>query len=95
MANRYNFCQADEEPINRLLLHCEKTRAMWEMFFTLFGVSRVFPSLVKETLLGWNGFIVGKKCKIVWRADPLCIFEQFGRQEIKLPLKMMCCPSKG
>ena len=44
------------------------------MFFTLFRVSWVFPSSVRENLLGWNGSFVGKKHKIVWRARPLFIF---------------------
>ena len=35
LANRCYFCQVDEESIDHLLLHCEKTRALWEMFFTL------------------------------------------------------------
>ena len=79
LANRCYFCQADEESIDHLLLHCEKSRALWEMLFTLFGVSWVFPSLVRETLLGWNSFFVGKRHKIVWRA-PFAFFGQFGRQ---------------
>ena len=33
----------------------------------------MFPSSIRETLLGWNGSFVGKKRKTVWRADPLCI----------------------
>ena len=74
LANRCYFCQVDEESIDHLLLHCEKSRALWEMLFTRFGVSWVFMSLVRETLLGWNGFFVGKRRKIVWRAGPLCIF---------------------
>ena len=52
----------------------EKRGAVWELLFTLFGVSWVFPSTVRETLLGWNGLFVGKRRKIVWRAGPLCIF---------------------
>ena len=34
----------------------------------------MFPSSVRETLLSWDGSFVGKKCKKVWRAGPLCIF---------------------
>ena len=64
LANRCYFCQVEEESIDHLLLHCEKTRVLWEMLFTLFGVS----------LFGWNGFFMGKKRKTVWRAGPLCIF---------------------
>ena len=74
LASRCYFCQAEEEFIDHLLLHCEKIRALWEMLLTLFGVSWVFLSSVRETLLGWIGFFVGKKHKTVWRAGPLCIF---------------------
>ena len=74
LVNRCYFCQAKEESIDHLLLYCEKTRALWEMFFTLFIVSWVFLSSIRETLLGWNCFFVGKKCKTVSRAGPLCIF---------------------
>ena len=74
LANRCYFCQAEKKSIDHLLLHYGKTRALWEMFFTLFGVSWVFLSSVKETLLGWNGFFMGKRHKIVWKAGPLCIF---------------------
>ena len=74
LANGCYLCHSNEESIDLLLFHCVKTRALWEMFFSLFGVSWVFPSLVKETLLSWNESFVGKKCKKVWRVDPLCIF---------------------
>ena len=74
LANRCYFCRVEEESIDHLLLHCEKTRALWVMLFTLFGVSWVFPSSVRETLLGWTGSFEGKKHKLIWRAAPLCIF---------------------
>ena len=34
----------------------------------------MFPSSVKETLLGWRGSFVGKNRKVVWQASPLCLF---------------------
>ena len=74
LPNRCYLCHSNEESIDHLLLHCVKTRALWEVFFSLFGVLWVFPSSVKETLLSWNGFFVGKKRKKVWRVGPLCIF---------------------
>ena len=67
------MCLEEEETIDHLLLHCSKTRALWELLFTLFGVSWVLPSLVRETLLSWHGSFVGKKLKKVWRAAPLHI----------------------
>ena len=74
LANRCYLCQAHEEFIDHLLLHCEKTREVWKLFFTLFGVHWVFPSSVRETLLGWKGAFVGKKRRAVWNAGPLCLF---------------------
>ena len=47
---------------------------MWKLFFTLFAVSWVIPSSVRETLLGWNGSFVGKKHRTVWKKGPLCLF---------------------
>ena len=74
LANRCYLCQVHEESIDHLLLHCKKTREVWKLFFTLFAVHWVFPSLVRETLLGWKGAFVGKKSRVVWNASPLCLF---------------------
>ena len=74
LANRCYLCHLNEESIDHLLLHCVKTRALWEMLFSLFGVLWVVPSSVRETLLSWNEPFVGKKRKKVWRMGPLCIF---------------------
>ena len=74
LANRCYFCQAHEESIDHLLFYCEKTRDVWKLLFTLFGESWVFLSSVKETLLGWNRSFLGKMRRIVWKADPLCLF---------------------
>ena len=72
--NRCYVCQMHEELINHILLHCAKTRTLWELFFTLFGVQWMLPASVRETLLGWDGSFVGKKRREVWRVGPLCIF---------------------
>ena len=34
----------------------------------------MFPSSIRETLLGWKGFFVGKKHRAVWNVGPLCLF---------------------
>ena len=60
-----------EESIDHILLHCAKTRTLWVLFFTLFGVQWVLPASFKMTLLGWNGSFVGKKRKEVWTTNPM------------------------
>ena len=52
----------------------KKTREVWMLLLSWFGVSWVFPYLVKETLLGWKGSSMGKKRNEVWQVGPLCLF---------------------
>ena len=49
-----------------ILLHCVKTRALWNIFFSIFGVAWVLSGSVKETLLGWHGAFVGKTREKAW-----------------------------
>ncbi|KAJ9675675.1 hypothetical protein PVL29_024544 [Vitis rotundifolia] len=87
LANRYFMCLENEETIDHLLLHCSKTRTLWELFFTLVGVSWVMPSSVRETLLSWHGSFVGKKRRKVWKAAPLRIFWTVWKARNKLAFK--------
>ena len=52
LANRCFLCQKCGESIDHLLLHYERTREVWTLFLSFFGVSWVFPRSVKETLIG-------------------------------------------
>ena len=74
LANRCFLCQTCEESIDHLLLHCEKTREVWMLLLSFFGVSWVFPFSINETLLGWRGSLVGKKRKVAWQVGPLRLF---------------------
>ena len=53
-ANMCFLCQRNEETIYHILLHCVKTRVLWELLLSLFGVAWVFPSLVRHALEGWR-----------------------------------------
>ena len=66
----------NEESLDHILVHCVKTRVLWKLFFALFGVFGVLSSLVRKTLLEWNGSFMGKKRKKAWS------FRQFGRKRI-------------
>ena len=55
LANWCFLCLSGAETVDHLLLHCVKTRVLWNLLFSLFGVSWTLSCTVKETLLGWNG----------------------------------------
>ncbi|RVW30523.1 putative ribonuclease H protein [Vitis vinifera] len=61
MANRCFLCHKSEETIDHLLIHCEKTREVWMVFLSFFGVSWVFPRSVKENPCRMEGVLCGKE----------------------------------
>ena len=87
LANKCFMCLEKEETIDHLLLHCTKTRVLWDLLFNLFGLSWMLPSSVRETLLSWHGSFVGKKRKKVWRAAPLYIFWMVWKARNRLAFK--------
>ena len=66
MANRCFLCHEEEESVDHILIHCDKTRVVWHLLFSLFGVSWVLPSSVTELLSSWHGSFVDRKRKMVW-----------------------------
>ena len=52
LVNRRFLCQSHEEIIDHILLHCDKTRVLWELFLSFFGVTWVFPTSVRRALEG-------------------------------------------
>ena len=93
LANRCFLCLSEEETVDHLLLHCVKTRVLWNLLFSLFGVYWTLSCTVKATLLGWNGGFVGKRRKRAWQMASLCIFWSvwkernrlaFGNEELSL-----------
>ena len=59
--------------MDHLLLHCSKTRVLWELLFSLFDANWIMSGSMRDMLLGWKGTFVGKKRKKVWQAAP-CLF---------------------
>ena len=74
LVNRCFLCQEAEELVDHLLLHCRKTRVLWELLFSLFGVNWIISGSVRDMLLGWKGTFVGKRRKKVWQTVPSCLF---------------------
>ena len=80
LANICFLCKEKEETIDHLLLHCSKSRLLWDLLLAIVGVNWVFPLIVREALLSWNGSFVGKKHKKAWMVAPLMIFWTIWRE---------------
>ncbi|RVX20320.1 putative ribonuclease H protein [Vitis vinifera] len=61
MANRCFLCHKSEETIDHLLIHCEKTREVWMVFLSFFGVSWVFPPFGQGNPCRVEGVLCGKE----------------------------------
>ena len=60
--------------VDHFLLYCAKTWVLWNLLFSLFGVSWILSCSMKKTLLGWHGAFMGKVRKKAWQMAPLCLF---------------------
>ena len=65
MVNRCNLCKENEESANHILIHCGKTRELWPLLLSSFGVVWVFPASVRNLLLEWKVKGLGKKRRVV------------------------------
>ncbi|KAJ9677624.1 hypothetical protein PVL29_022550 [Vitis rotundifolia] len=74
MVNRCILCKEDEESANHILIHCGKTRELWTLLLSSFGVVWVFPDSVRNMLLEWKIKGLGKKRSVVWIMAPICLF---------------------
>ena len=57
---------------------------LWELVFALFGVMWVLLLSARDTLLGWHGSFVGKKCRKAWMTAPLCLFWSVWKERNKI-----------
>ena len=86
-ANRCFMCKEDVETIDHILIHCKSVKMLWNLFFSIVGISWVFPHSVLHTLLAWQGAAVGKKSKKIWITAPLCLFWTLWRARNRLVFK--------
>jgi hypothetical protein len=72
VVNRCWLCEADEESVDHLLLHCRVTRTLWNAFFTRFGLCWVMPNTVKDLYACW--WMGGRsRSAVTWKMVTLCI----------------------
>ncbi|KAJ9701144.1 hypothetical protein PVL29_006475 [Vitis rotundifolia] len=74
MVNRCILCKENEESADHILIHYGKTRELWTLLLSNFGVMWVFPASVRNLLLEWKIKGLGKKRCAVWRMVPICLF---------------------
>ena len=55
LANHCYLCHEHEEIVDHLLFHCEKTRLLRKLLFSLFGISWVIRGTVWDALKSWVG----------------------------------------
>jgi hypothetical protein len=88
------MCKADGESVNHLLLHCPVARDLWNMIFSLFGISWVMPRGVVDLISCWNGCIGRHEAGKIWRVIPHCIMwclwcernaRTFNGEEVSIP----------
>ena len=91
MVNRCNLCKENEESADHILIHCGKTRELWTLVLSSFGVVWVFPNSVRNLLLEWKIKDLGKKRSVVWKMTPICLFGVFGESEIEECSKRKRC----
>lgn len=73
LANRCYLFLEKEESADHIILHCVKTRLLWELLFSLLRVVRGNPKSVWDTMLSGMVMQLGKKRKKVWQAEPFCL----------------------
>ena len=74
MVNRCNLCKENEELTDHILIHCGKTRELWTLLLSSFGVMWVFLESVRNPLLEWKMKGLGKKKSVIWKMAPICLF---------------------
>ncbi|RVW92386.1 hypothetical protein CK203_032497 [Vitis vinifera] len=74
LAKRCNLCKENEESADHILIHCGKTRELWTVVLSSFGVVWVFPNSVRNLLLEWKIKGLEKKRGVVWKMAPICLF---------------------
>jgi hypothetical protein len=75
-----NMCKRSGESIDHLLLHCDVTRALWSVLFSLFDVKWVMNGRVIGLLACWKGQRGNKMVLEVWRMAPLSLMWTIWRE---------------
>ena len=67
------MCKSSGESVNHLLLHCPLAQDLWNLVFTLFGISWVMPRGVEDLFACWSGIRGNLNSGAIWKAAPHCL----------------------
>ena len=67
------MCKSSGESVNHLLLHCPLAQDLWNLVFTLFGISWVMPRGVEDLFACWFGIRGNPNSGAIWKAAPHCL----------------------
>ncbi|RVW99041.1 Transposon TX1 uncharacterized 149 kDa protein [Vitis vinifera] len=82
LANRCFLCLSEAETVDHLLLHCVKTRVLWNLLFSLFGVSYTLSCTVNELFLDGMECLWGKCARGLGKWLLYVYYGQSGRRGI-------------
>ena len=91
LVNRCFLCQEAEELVDHLLLHCSKTRVLWELLFSLFGVNWIILGSVRICFWVGKVLLLEREERKFGKQLLLACFGQCGRLEIELSSRKMFC----
>lgn len=92
LVNGCAVCKEELEPIDHILLPCAKAKVLWLLVFSLCGIQWVISGSVRNTLLGWLGYPMGRRHRKAWRAAPfMYFFGVIGRKKIEEYLTIRRC----
>lgn len=73
LVNRCSLCKDSEKSVDHISIHCDRTRQLWILLLTTFGLVWVFPASVKNLFLEWKFKGLGKKKRAIWQLAPICL----------------------
>ncbi|WMV11652.1 hypothetical protein MTR67_005037 [Solanum verrucosum] len=87
------MCLCNSESINHVFLHCTVATGLWNMFFSLFGLTWVMPRSLREAFVCWSSWEVGKSIKHIWSLVPALFCGAYGQSGTKDVLMAPQLPS--
>ena len=74
------YCR-EEETCDDILLHYEKTKAVWHFLLSIFGAVWVFPLTIKELLFSWHNPCKRREKKSVANCSLMPFLNDLERKE--------------